>query len=311
MKANTIINGVGRAANKVLFQIKKNSPQLLVMGGLVAGAATIVAACKATLKVDEVLDEAKEKVDKIHNAVENGITQAGEEYSVEDSKKDLTRVYVQTGVKLVKLYGPTIVLGMVSGTSILAGYNVLHKRNAAITAAYAAIDKSFKEYRGRVVERFGEGLDHELKYNVKAAEVEETVIDGKGKEKTVKKTIDVVDPNAIGPYEVFFDNTSPCWEPNTEYNVMYLNAEMNAFTNKLRATKECIFLNDIFDRIGLPKTQEGQLMGWRYDKDRNWVDNKIDYVIKEVYRPNEYVEGGYEKVLLIEFRVDGNVWKTM
>jgi len=311
MKQLNIVNKIGRSANKVMFSIKKHSPELLVFGGLIAGVGAIYTACTATLKVDEVIDETKGKIDKIHEAVDRGITQAGEEYSVEDSKKDLTRVYLQTGVKLVKLYGPTIVLGVVSGTSILAGYNILNKRYAASAAAYAAVEKSFKEYRGRVVDRFGEELDHELRYNVKAAEIEQTVVDGKGKEKTVKNNINVIDPNALGAYEFIFDSTNPWWERNKEYNEMFINAKLNYATDKLRATKECIFLNDVLDDLGFSKTQEGQLMGWRFDKHREWRDNTVNYVLREVYRPHTEIEGEYEKVLLIEFIVDGNVWKTM
>lgn len=311
MKQLNIINKIGRSANKVLFSIKKHSPELLVFGGFVAGVGALYTACTATLKVDGVIDETKEKIDKIHEAVNNGITQAGEEYSVEDSKKDLTRVYLQTGVKLVKLYGPTIVLGVVSGTSILAGYNILNKRYAASAAAYAAVEKTFKEYRGRVVERFGEDLDHELRYNVKASEIEETVIDGKGKEKKVKNNINVIDPSTLGAYEFIFDKTNPYWDNTMEYNVMFVNARLNFLTDRLRATKECIFMNDGLKEIGMPITQEGQLMGWRFDKHREWRDNIVNYVLREVYRPNAEIEGEYEKVLLIEFIVDGNVWKTM
>ena len=310
MKFN-IINTLGRSVNKVAFNVKKHSPEILVVGGLVAGAAAIYTACTATLKVDAVIDETKEKIDKIHEAVDNGITQAGEEYSLEDSKKDLTRVYLQTGVKLAKLYGPTLVLGVVSTTSILAGYNILNKRYAASAAAYAAVEKSFKEYRGRVVDRFGEELDHELRYNVKAAEVEETIVDAKGKEKTVKNNINVVDPDALGAYEFIFDRSNPYWDNTMEYNVMFINARLNYLTNTLRATKECVFMNDCLDELGITRTQEGQLMGWRHDKHREWRDNIVNYILKEVYIPDADNEGKYDKALLIEFVVDGNVWKTM
>ena len=100
-----------------------------------------------------------------------------EQYSSEDAKKDLAIVYVQTGVKFAKLYGPSVVLGALSITSILASNNILRKRNVALGAAYAAIDKGFKEYRSRVIERFGEEVDRELKYNLKAKKFDETVID--------------------------------------------------------------------------------------------------------------------------------------
>lgn len=316
MKTNAFVSTISRTAGKVGFQLKKHSPELFVIGGLVAGAATIYTACKSTLKVDAVLDETKEKVEKIHDAVEAGVTQAGEEYTVEDSKKDLTRIYAQTGLKVAKLYAPSIVLGAVSATSILAGHNILRKRNAAITAAYAAIDKSFKEYRGRVVERFGADLDRELKYNIKATEVEETVTDAKGKEKTVKKTLDVVDPNTWSDYAKFFDEASPNWEKNPEYNLMFLKAQQNYANDLLRARAGHngtgrVFLNEVYDMLGIERTKAGQVVGWVYNEKNPVGDNYIDFGIYETHRQNRRFVNGIEPVILLDFNVDGNVWDMM
>lgn len=117
-------------------------------------------------------------------------------------------VYVQTGVKFAKLYGPSVVLGVLSITSILASNNILRKRNVALGAAYAAIDKGFKEYRSRVIERFGEEVDRELKYNLKAKKFDETVIDEEtGKEKKIKKNGFVVSPADISGYARFLKST--------------------------------------------------------------------------------------------------------
>ena len=183
MNKTEIMNNLTRTFNRASLKLKKHSPEILVAAGIVGGVASAIMACKATTKLDAVLEESKENVDKIHGYVEeNGYS---EKYTAEDEKKDLMIVYAQSGIKVAKLYGPSIVLGALSITSILAGHNITRKRNVALAAAYTAIDKGFKEYRGRVVERFGKELDKELRYNVKAVEVEETVVDEKGKEKTV------------------------------------------------------------------------------------------------------------------------------
>ena len=108
-----------------------------------------------------------------------------EEYTQDDGNKDLAIVYTQTALKVAKVYAPAVILGGLSITAILTSKNILRKRNIALAAAYTAVDKSFKEYRGRVVERFGKELDKELRYNIKAKDVEETVTDEKGKD--VKK----------------------------------------------------------------------------------------------------------------------------
>lgn len=93
---------------------------------------------RATTKLSDITEEAKEKIDDIHADIENG-TQ-----TEEDSKKELTVTYAQTAVKIAKLYAPSVILGGLSIGAILTSNNMLRKRNVALAAAYTAIDKSFK-----------------------------------------------------------------------------------------------------------------------------------------------------------------------
>lgn len=111
-------------------------------------------------------------------------------------------------------------LGGLSITAILTSNNILRKRNIALAAAYTALDKSFKEYRGRVIERFGKELDRELKYNIKAKEVEETVVSEDGSEVVEKKTIELADPNTYSPYAEFYDDGCSGWTKDPEANLM-------------------------------------------------------------------------------------------
>ena len=199
---------------------------------------------KATTKAGKIIEEANDTISTIHQANENGVTNAGETYSEQDCKKDLAVAYVQTGVKFAKLYAPSVLLGAASITSILASHNIMKKRNVALAAAYAAVDKSFKDYRGRVLERFGEQVEKELRYNIKAQEIEETVTDGKGKEKTVKKTADVAeagwDPSKYSPYAKIFDESHPDWRKDAEQNLYYLKALQAQATDKLRDRKSVV-----------------------------------------------------------------------
>lgn len=188
MKNNELLNKVTRKMYRIGFKVQKHSPEILMGAGIVGAVTSAVMACKATLKLDDVLAESKETVDKIHEVSENpDMIAEGKEYTEDDMKKDLTIVYAKAGLKVAKLYAPAIVLGGVSIAAIVSGHQILRKRNIALAAAYTAIDKGFKEYRGRVIDKFGEELDKELKYGIKAKEVEETVVDENGKEKKVKK----------------------------------------------------------------------------------------------------------------------------
>lgn len=305
MKNKTeIMKSVNGVASKTVMKLKKHSPEILVVAGIAGTVVSAVLACKATTKVAEILDETKGTLDTIHEGMETGAIN-GQEYMTEDGKKDTVVVYAQTGMKLAKLYGPAIILGTLSITSILASNNILRKRNVALGAAYAAIDKSFKEYRGRVGERFGEQVDTELKYGIKAKKFEEIEVDPEtGKEKKVKKTVMVADPNLQSDYAVYFDSKSRNYETNPDYNRMFLKAQQ-AFANDKLQTRGHLFLNEVLDDLDLPRTPAGQIVGWTKDG----PDGYVNFRIVEVERETE--DGRHEPALLLDFNVEGNIWEKM
>lgn len=305
MKNKTeIMKSVNGVASKAVMKLKKHSPEILVVAGIAGTVVSAVLACKATTKVAEILDETKGTLDTIHEGMETGAIN-GQEYTNEDGKKDTVVVYAQTGMKLAKLYGPAIILGTLSITSILASNNILRKRNVALGVAYAAIDKSFKEYRGRVIERFGEQVDTELKYGIKAKKFEEIEVDPEtGKEKKVKKTVMVADPNLQSDYAVYFDSKSRNYETNPDYNRMFLKAQQ-AFANDKLQTRGHLFLNEVLDDLDLPRTPAGQIVGWTKDG----PDGYVNFRIVEVERETE--DGRHEPALLLDFNVEGNIWEKM
>lgn len=302
-----LFNNVSRTVNRIGFKFKKHSPEILLVTGVVGVVTSAVMACKATTKVNDILDEAKQMIDNIHTIAEN----PENEYSEEDKNKAITVTYAKTGLELAKVYAPAVVLGTVSIVCILASHGIIHKRNVALTAAYASIDNSFKEYRNRVVERFGKELDHELKYNIKAVEVEEPVINEDGSESTVTKTVHTAEVNTYSDYARFFDETCKYWEKDAEYNLMFLKqAEANA--NRLLKKKGRLFLNDVYRMLGIQETQAGQIVGWVYDENNPIGDNRIDFGIYDLYNEQKRLfVNGYERSILLDFNVDGDVWTNM
>lgn len=306
MKNFAIVNTISRSVHKAGLKFKKHSPEIMVVAGVVGVVTSTVMACKATTKVNDILEETKKQVDDVHNVLESENVPA-EEYTNEDAKKDLAIIYTQTGVKLIKLYGPAVLVGALSITGILASHRILKKRNVALTAAYATIDRSFKEYRGRVVERFGKELDRELRYNIKAQEIEEVTVDKDGKETVEKKTINVVDPNMYSDYARIFDNGSTGWTKDPEYNLMFLKSQQNYANDKLKA-QGYLFLNDVYDMLGIPRTKAGQIVGWVYDPDNTVGDNFVDFGIYDIYNEKacDFVNGR-ERSIVLDFNVDGNI----
>lgn len=319
MKKVEIIKNVNNLLNKTSFQLKRRSPEILVVAGVIGVVTSAVMACKATTKVNDILDKAKKDIEAVHKCENDNSLK--EQYSKEDAKKDLTIVYVQTGVKFAKLYGPSVVLGALSITGILASNNILRKRNVALGAAYAAVDKGFKEYRNRVIERFGKEVDHELKYNIKAQKFEEIIVDEEtGKEKKVKKNGFVVNPGDVSGYARFFEKytkdedgnsiLNPHWESNNEYNLMFIKAQ-ERYANDLLRVKKRLFLNEVYEMLGLPRTKAGQIVGWVYDPENSFGDNYVDFgLYTDNLSYSDYVNG-FDPAILLDFNVDGNIWDLM
>ena len=310
MKKNEIMKSVGLTFNKIGFQIQKKSPELLVAAGIAGVVVSAVMACKATIKASEVAEETKETIDEIHEIDEKGITRAGNPYSIEDTKKDLTTTYLQTGVKYAKLYAPSIILGAASITCIVASHRVLKKRNIALAAAYTTLDKSFKEYRGRVMERFGEQVEKEIRYNIKAKEIKKTVVDETGKKEKVKEVVDVPavdgwDPSQYSPYARRFDETHPNWTKNPEMNRFYLKARQAQANDMLKARGH-LFLNEVYDMMGFPRTKAGAVVGWLYDPKRpDLGDSYVDFGMYEIQEGEDFES--YAKSYILDFNVVGDI----
>ena len=300
-----IITHLTRTLNRTGLKIKKHSPEILLVTGTVGVVASTVMACKATLKVEEIVDGAKDKLDMIHR-VSSDPTKA-EQYPEEDSKKDLTIVYTQTAVKLIKLYGPSVTIGVASLACMIGSNRILNKRNAALAAAYAAVDKSFKEYRGRVIERFGKQMDRELRYNIKAQEIEETTVDANGKETVTKKTVDVMDPNSYSQYAIVFDDGNEGWDPDPERSKYFLIQQQNWANERLKSRGH-LFLNEVYDMLGAKRTKAGAQVGWVYDEKNCEGDNFVDFGIFDTNSPKarDFVNG-IEKVIVLDFNVDGYI----
>lgn len=306
MKKTDFINKLSRSVHKVGFQLKKHSPEILITAGVVGTVASTIMACKATTKINDILEDHKDQTEAIHEGMDAGEVR-GHVYTVEDGKKDLTIVYTQTAVKLVKLYAPSVVLGAASITALISSHTILKKRNVALAAAYATVDRGFKEYRGRVIERFGKELDRELKYNIKAKTIEETVIDENGEEKTVTKTVSVADPNTHSDYARFFDDGCAGWAKDAEYNLTFLKMQQ-AEANKRLQREGYLFLNDVYTMLGIPRTKAGNVVGWIYDEKNPIGDNFIDFGIYDYYnQKNRDFVNGYERTILLDFNVDGDI----
>lgn len=300
-----IINKATRLLSSTQYQVKKHSPEILMVAGIAGTIVGTVLACKATTKVSEIIEEKNKNVEDVHTCLEDNT----KDYTEEDSKKDLTIIYAQTGVKLFKLYAPAIGVMALSFASIIAGHKVLKKRNIAIAAAYAAIDKGFKQYRKNVIEEFGEGVDQQMRFGLKSKEIKKKDKDGK----TVKETEYYIDPEGnpldnISEYARFFDAASENFAKDPEYNMMFLRRQQD-YANEMLKARGHLFLNEVYDLLDIPRSKAGQVVGWVYDKNGNTKgDNYVDFGLYRNDQGTRRFVNGLEYNILLDFNVDGVIY---
>ena len=291
---------------KVELKAIKHSPEILAGVGVVGVVGSLVLACKATTKLSDVLEESKEQLDKIKEVAADPAYE--EKYSQDDAKKDTTIIYVQTAMKVTKLYAPSVILCASSLGCLLASNNILKKRNAALSAAYMTVDKSFKEYRKRVADRFGEEVEKEIRYNIKAEEITKVDEDGNEVTETVKIMDGTDDPNSYSDYARFFDESCAAWQNDAEYNLTFLKAQQQ-YANDLLKARGRLFLNEVYRMLGIDETKAGQVVGWVYNPDNPTGDNFVDFGIYNMQRERvRAFVNGYEPNILLDFNVDGVIW---
>lgn len=320
--SSKFMTNLTRTANRAGLQIKKHSPEILLVTGIVAGGAALVTACIATTKLESVLKETKDNVAQVRDCAAAGeiqINDGGEirtvPYTEEDSKKDLTIFYAKGGLKVAKLYAPAAALAGIALTCTLASHGIIRKRNTALMAAYTAVDSSFKDYRKRVVDRFGEGLDRELKYGIKAREVEEVVVQEDGTETVVKKSIEVIENPNYDHSEYARCYTDGCigWTKDPEANLTFLRLQEKWANDRLQAVGH-LFLNEVYEMLGLPHSSAGAVVGWIYDpKNPNHTgDNHVDFGIYNIHIPaNREFVNGWERSIWLDFNVDGVIYNLI
>lgn len=295
---------------KAGLKLKSSSPEIALGLGIITGIAAFATACKASTKLDGIMKEHKEKTDKIHEYAARPQEEKEEIYTEKDEQHDIMITCMQTGIKIVKLYAGPFALEALSLGLIIKGHNILRTRNAALASAYAILNKDFKEYREGVIERFGKDLDKELHLKLKDQVVEKEVEDDKGKKKKIKETIKTSGLEGYSIYARFYEDGCKGWEKNPEYSLMYLKQQERFASDKLRS-QGYLFLNDVYDALGIPRTIAGQAVGWIYDPDDPTKDNYVDFGIFDVSKPhNGDFVNGYERSIILDFNVDGPILES-
>lgn len=286
-------NSVSRNIARTILKTKKNSPHIFFVGGVAGVIGSTILACKATLQLEETLDEVHSDISQVKELSESA-KKAELSYSDKDYAKDLGYVYLKSAKKLGRLYGPSILLGSASIASLAGSHIQLTRRNAALTATVATISKAFDNYRERVQGELGEKREQDIYRGI----TEETVTGEDGKKRIVK----AVNPHGLSPYAQIFDEYNMNWRNDSEMNQFFITVQQNYFNHQLNARGH-VFLNEVYDHLGFERTKEGAIVGWVRNGEG---DGYIDFGMHEAYN-TEFLTGREPSVWL-DFNVDGVVF---
>jgi hypothetical protein len=292
MKLDKLTRFIGRN----ILLTKKNSPHIFFAVGIVGAVGATVLACRATLKLEETVDEIKEDFNAVNQLEQNRKDTSykiGKAYTEDEHRKDLGFVYAKSSLRLVKLYGPSVVVGGLSIFALTGSHVQLTRRNTALTVTLVGAIKAFDEYRERVRTEVGEKREAEIHSGAFKNHV-----DAKGKTNVVNP----VEVNSLSNYARMFDWTNINWREDPDLNRLFINVAQN-HANYMLNSRGHFFLNDAYDALGLPRTKEGSVVGWAKSGDG---DRYVDFGFYELNPREEFPSKDH--CVLLDFNVDGVVY---
>lgn len=305
MKKTELATKASQILVKTKLDIKKHSPEILVVTGIGTGIIAAIIACKQTIKANDIIAEARKSLQNIEDVKELAANNEVE-YTEENEQEDRKTIGMQVTVGMVKTYALPVGLGILSITCILAGHHILKKRNVALAAAYSALSTDFMNYRKRVVNKYGKDVDFMLKNGLEKQIVANQVVDPEtGEVKETKEEVLTYDGDKLSQYARIFDEVgSTQWTPSADHNRAFLLMEQNYFNERIR-TRGYIFLNEVYERLGFRPTKAGSVVGWVY---QNADYEGIDFGIFTAHtqKAAEFLEGT-EPSIILDFNVQGDI----
>lgn len=307
MNLSTVKDIATRAIWRGGLIVSKYGPDFMLGFGItgLVGATVIALSEKTKMRAEEVIEMHRENMD----VIEEARATCPDKYSEDDKRQDTAIAMVRTGMKIAKIYGPAVILGVTSVGCILGSHEILNRRNLGLMAAYTALDEGFKKYRGRVVSELGKESDYHFRHGTAMPGEEYDEKDGQKKVIPEEKKVshetrkETTEPSI---YAVWFSEESTLqWRKDAISNEYFLKSQQNYANDKLKAHGH-LFLNEVYDSLGLPRTSAGAVVGWLANSDG---DNKVDFGLYNPVNDGSYDPiDGYNRPIFLDFNVDGSIW---
>lgn len=289
------------------FNLKQASPDIMLVAGIALSSIAVFEFCKKTYEAKPIVDDYKRELRVIESKKESESPEVLRNWTVLATKN--------VCVDLAQTYWQPVLLWSASTGLIIQSHCILKDRNIALAALATGLGTELRTLHQRIIERYGEEADYELKHGIKHEVVEEKRIDeATGSEVTDQKQIAVApDGHGMGGHSIharFFDDSSRVWRNDADYNRSAL-LSIEKECNDILREDGVLFLNQVYRKLDMKPSRIGQKVGWRYYKnpeDNLYGDNYVSFGIYNLHRrANRDFVNGYEPVILLDFNVDGTV----
>ena len=283
-------------------RISKHAPTILSITASAGVIATGYLAWKAGTRFEDV--EGRDW-DRRKECLKNADTIPDEDVPKIERKNRILFI-----LDTVRTVAPAAIVGAATITMIYFSNSISKKRLAAMGAAYATLQTAFDGYKRTMVEALGkESVDKILKPKLpNVGKSAEEILSSDNKSDAANVCDAVVNSlKALSPYaRIIAEESSTCWDPNEDYTSQNI-AAVQLWANRRLERKGHLFLNEIFDQLGLSRTREGAVVGWLKNGEG---DNYVSFgdFDASIYRVPSDNYARIDSNFIVDFNVDGVIW---
>lgn len=291
-----------RLLTDVKLEFMKNSSDYTFWGGMAGIAVGTVLACRATRKVDDILEEHKACMLELETAKGKMSEEAYQKYRKEFGKAHV-RCWIETAGKFVKLYALPVTVELLSAGLLVKSHQDDKESKAQLAALAATLSTQVNDLRSGIKEKYGEEAEYDISHGIK--EVEE-VNEETGEVTTIKKWEHKTEQRE---YRFIFDASAYEWSKDPWQNLNTLHRKQRLWNTTLRERARgnggrgwimlYEVLKDMFPESILPKWT--LRVGWIFDEQNPVGDNYIDFGIDDSTdeATRRFVKGLEPNVLMV------------
>lgn len=283
-------------------RISKHAPTILSVTASAGVIATGYLAWKAGTRFEDV--EGRDW-DRRKECLRNADTIPDEDVPKIERKNRILFI-----LDTVRTVAPAAIVGAATITMIYFSNSISKKRLSAMGAAYATLQTAFDGYKRTMVEALGkESVEKILKPKLpNIGKSAEEILSSDNKSDAANVSDAVVNSlKALSPYaRIIAEESSTCWDPNEDYTSQNL-AAVQLWANRRLERKGHLFLNEVFDQLGLSRTREGAVVGWLKNGEG---DNYVSFgdFDASIYRVPSDDYTRVDSNFIVDFNVDGVIW---